>query len=769
LFELKALFGHNFEMCPPPPDSRLLIVSNRLPVSVRWKAGRPELLQSTGGLATGLGALRGREGSLWIGWPGDVSQASEAESREIDARLRERALLPVYFSQREISGFYDGFSNGVLWPLFHYLQDRVPIDSGGWRAYSRANERFADQVAAVWRPGDRIWVHDYHLMLLPKLLRERLPQASIGYFLHIPFPAPDVFRALPWRQALLEGLLGADLIGFHTPSYARHFTHVLQQLAAVKTAVDHFWWQGRQVRVGAFPMGIDDERFAMLASDIDVRARAEAIRSEAHGRRIFLGIDRLDYTKGIPRRLLAFQRLLEREPSLRDRVRFIQVAVPSRIDVRAYHAFRKELDELIGRVNGQFGTVDAVPIHYLFRSVSRRELVALYRAADVMVVTPLRDGMNLVAKEFCASRIDDDGVLLLSEFAGAADELVDAFMVNPYDIDGVADAMGRALALPGDERRRRMRALRARVQQSSIHRWASGFLDRLAPSERLAADTASAPSPALAAIEAGRAASDGRVTVLLDYDGTLVPFAASPELAVPDAGLMRLLGSLAAHPLIDLHLVTGRSRETADRWFGELPAELWAEHGAARRSFGHQWEWMVPQAPPWKAQARTILQAIAAETPGSLVEEKGAGLAWHYRLADQALASRQRARIRERVADELADAPIDLLTGHMVLELRPHGASKGIVARRILDQLTQRSHMVAIGDDTTDEEMFAALPETSTTIRVGGGATIARHHLADQKAVRQLLSELLATAVPPRKQAARCLPAPRERARRPGA
>ncbi len=754
---------------PESSDPRLLIVSNRLPVSVRWKAGRPEFVQSTGGLATGVEGIRAHHPTLWIGWPGDVSQASHEQGREIDARLRERSLLPVYFSQREIAGYYDGFSNGVVWPLFHYLQDRVPIDGGGWRAYQRANEKFADQVAAEWRPGDRIWVHDYHLLLLPRLLRDRLPQARIGFFLHIPFPAPDVFRALPWRQAILEGLLGADLIGFHTPSYARHFTKVVQQLAALKTSVDHFWWQGRTVRVGAFPMGIDDERFAMLASDLDVRARAETIRSEAHGRKIFLGVDRLDYTKGIPRRLLAFQRLLEREPAMRDRVRFIQVAVPSRIDVRAYHTFRKELDELIGRINGQFGSVDAVPIHYLFRSISRRELVALYRAADVMVVTPLRDGMNLVAKEFCASRIDDDGVLLLSEFAGAADELVDALMVNPYDIEGVADAMARALALPADERRRRMRALRARVQQSSIALWAEAFLEQLESGEPAAQALTGPGVPALASVDSGRSASDGHVTLLLDYDGTLVPYAASPELAVPDAGLMRLLNSLAAHPQIDVHMVTGRSRETADRWFGDLPVGLWAEHGAVRRPFGQPWQWRVPQAPAWKTRARAILKAIAAETPGSLVEEKGAGLAWHYRLSDQELASRQRTRIRERVAEELGDAPIDLLDGHMVLELRPQGASKGLVARQVLDELAHPSHLIAIGDDTTDEEMFAALPETSTTIRVGGGQTVARHALTDQKAVRQFLAALLSTAGQTRRRPARVAAQPREALHRPGA
>jgi trehalose 6-phosphate synthase/phosphatase len=297
------------------------------------------------------------------------------------------------------------------------------------------------------------------------------------------------------------------------------------------------------------------------------------------------------------------------------------------------------------------------------------------------------------------------------------------------------------------------------VQQSSICRWAETFLDQLESGRSEVAIVTGTGVPALGAVNAGRAQSDGHVALLLDYDGTLVPYAASPELAVPDAALMRLLASLAAHPHVDLHLVTGRSRETADRWFGELPAGLWVEHGAVRRRFGHQWEWLVPQAPAWKARARTILQAIAAETPGSLVEEKGASLAWHYRLADQDLASQKRTRIRERVAEELAGAPIDLLDGHLVLELRPHGASKGIVARQIMDELSHPSHLVAIGDDRTDEEMFAALPETSTTIRVGGGQTVARHRLADQKAVRQFLAALVSTASPARKRAVRVAPA----------
>jgi trehalose 6-phosphate synthase/phosphatase len=458
---------------------RLLIVSNRLPVTACVTIDGVRATESGGGLATGLRPWHERSRGVWLGWPGDVSAATAAQRRAFDDDLDTRGIVPVHLSAAQVDGYYHGFANGVLWPVFHSLVDRVPTHAAGWEAYREVNERFADAVAREYRRGDTIWIHDYQLMLVPALLRQRLPHARIGFFLHIPFPSSDVFRILPWRRELLRGLLGADLVGFHAGDYMRHFTASLRHIDGIEPDEDQVRAGGREVKLGVFPMGVDAAAFAALATDSAVLGQVEAIRRDAGGRRIVLGVDRLDYTKGIPQRLEALESLLARNPELRDEMRYIQIAVPSRGDVDAYQQFRRDVEERVGRINGAYGTLRSAPVHYLHRSVSPHELVALYRAADVMLVTPLRDGMNLVAKEFAASRVDDDGVLVLSEFAGASAELHGAMKVNPYDVDGVADTIRRALSMPAEERQVRMRSLRRRVSVHDVHRWADGFVGNL--------------------------------------------------------------------------------------------------------------------------------------------------------------------------------------------------------------------------------------------------------------------------------------------------
>ena len=460
-------------------SGRLLIVSNRLPITARRAADGIALTPASGGLATGMRPFHEASDGLWIGWPGDVATFSPSEREELDRRLHDRGIVPVHLSSEQIDRFYLGFSNRVLWPVFHYLIDRVPVHAAGWDAYREVNESFADAIAAVHRPGDLVWVHDYQLMLVPALLRQRVPEARIGFFLHIPFPSAEVFRILPWRREVLDGLLAADLIGFHISAYTRHFVDAVQQVVGAGTGVDLVRVGKREVGLGAFPMGVEAAHFAELAGDAEVRAQADAIRQDAAGRQIVLGIDRLDYTKGIPRRLEAIERLLTAHPELSDQMRYIQVAVPSRGEVDSYQKFKRLVEESIGRINGACSTLHSTPIHYIHQSVSMAKLVALYSAADVMLVTPLRDGMNLVAKEFVASRINDDGVLVLSEFAGAAAELAGAVLVNPYDVDAVADSLHAALSMPAAERRTRMQALRHRVHEYDVHQWAADFLTRL--------------------------------------------------------------------------------------------------------------------------------------------------------------------------------------------------------------------------------------------------------------------------------------------------
>jgi trehalose 6-phosphate synthase/phosphatase len=441
--------------------------------------GAPVVRRSVGGLATGLRAPHERSGGLWIGWPGSLDGLDADAERDVRRQLDAMRAVPVALAPHEIEVFYEHISNAVLWPICHDRIERLPLRVTGWEEYETVNARYADTVAEHWRPGDLVWVHDYQLFRVPALVRERIPEARIGFFLHIPFPSPEIFFALSRRTWLVEGMLGADLIGVHTRRHRGHLTATLRRLFGIEMGPDEtIEYQGRRVRLGIFPMGVDATAIAERASARDVSIQTLDVKSGGH--RLFVGVDRLDYSKGIPRRLLALEQLFLVHPEWREHVRLVQVAVPSRGNVSAYRTFRDEVDGMVGHINGAFATPTWTPVYYLYRSVPEVMLLALYRAADVMLVTPVRDGMNLVAKEFAASRTDEEGVLILSEFAGAADELVDAVIVNPYDVDGMAAAMHAALTMPGHERRTRMRGLRRQVLANDVHRWAARYLEALA-------------------------------------------------------------------------------------------------------------------------------------------------------------------------------------------------------------------------------------------------------------------------------------------------
>ncbi|WP_438029901.1 bifunctional alpha,alpha-trehalose-phosphate synthase (UDP-forming)/trehalose-phosphatase [Sorangium sp. So ce233] len=724
--------------------ARLLIVSNRLPISIRVDRGALCLTRSSGGLAAAMRGPHERMCAVWIGWPGSVAGLTPEQRQDADAALAGIRAVPVHLGATEQHRFYDGFSNGVLWPLFHYLLDKVNLDAElDWEAYQRVNERFADAVAERYAPGDVIWVHDYQLMLLPALLRRRLPGARIGFFLHIPFPSAEVFRILPWREQIVRGLLGADLLGFHTAGYRKNFAasaaHVLD-LDPDEAAIEH---DGRTVALGVHPISVDAAEIARLAAHPAVREEAARIRAEARGRKIVLGIDRLDYTKGIPRRLLAIERFLEREPELRDQVRFIQLAVPTREMAGAYADFRRVVHEMVGRINGQHGTTHATPIHYMYRSLPLDQVVALYVAADVMLVTPLRDGMNLVAKEYVAARVDDDGALILSEFAGAASELAEAISVNPYDIGSVAAAVKRALTMPPAEQQTRMAALRRRVDTHDVHTWAQSFLDDL--------DRAAAPaSEAAGMVSARREVPESVVervrrapqrVWILDYDGTLVPFAPVPDLAAPDEELLALLRALSERDRV--HVVSGRRRADIERWFGALPLHLHAEHGFWSRPMAcDDWVPLESDAAAWKGEVRDLLEDFTRRTPGSFIEEKTVTLAWHYRTVEPELAGEHVRALRARLAERVSADALELLGGAKVLEIRPRGVHKGRVVPLILDDVPARAEVIAIGDDRTDEDIFAALPPSACTIHVGNSTSCAAYRLPDAGAVRNLLRSI---------------------------
>jgi trehalose 6-phosphate synthase/phosphatase len=736
-----ARYEHDNTVSP----SRLLIVSNRLPITATVTAEGVSFAPASGGLATGLRGCHERSGGLWIGWPG-IDGVPEAQQPALDQPLAERGIVAVHLTRDEVRQYYEEFSNGVLWPLFHYLLDRLPLGATSWPTYKAVNRRFADEVIARYHPGDHIWVHDYQLMLVPEMIRQRLPDARIGFFLHIPFPSAEVFRTLPWRREILGGLLGADLVGFHTFSYLQHFAASVSALTGGEPDDDGVWLEDRRVRFGVFPMGIDADSFIALASSPTVAAEAARLKAEAGGRSILLGVDRLDYTKGIPRRLLAFESLLQ-DQTLCDRIRLVQVAVPSREAVLSYQEYRNEVDQMIGRINGTYGTVTAVPIHYLHQSVTSEQLVALYRAADVMLVTPLRDGMNLVAKEYAASRVDAEGVLVLSEFAGASEEMQEALIVNAYDSDSIADGMRRALTMPQVERRRRMRALHERVTAYDVHRWTRHFLESLSadpPTDR----RATADAALRETIATIRAASP--VAILLDYDGTLVPIAETPDEAQPDGDLLQLIDALADRPKTSVVMVSGRSRDALDAWFGALPIELWAEHGVwFKPAHAEVWAATVDDVGgEWLALARSRMEAFARTTPGAFVELKTSSVAWHYRRAARGFGRAQARELRLALSVALADHPADILEGKRVIEVRPRSATKAAVVQRLLSRQPPPTVIVAFGDDRTDEEIFAALPSTGISVHVGAGASLATRRLRNPEAVRAFLWALVDRSKP---------------------
>ncbi|HSG82299.1 MAG TPA: trehalose-6-phosphate synthase [Gemmatimonadota bacterium] len=451
----------------------VVIVANRLPVS-RAKVKGGEWTRSPGGLVSALVPIIQRTGGAWIGWTGTTGTAP-APFRHDDIDL-----IPVGITRAQLESFYDGFCNGTLWPLYHGSIREPEYHRRWWRPYVAVNRRFASTTAENAPRNALVWVHDYHLQLVPALLREMRPDLRIGFFLHIPFPPEELFGRLPWRRQIIEGLLGADVVGFQTQIGAQNFVRLARRLTEARSEGGTLRFHGHLVSVGAFPISTDFERYNAAAQDDLVRQRAGEIEQLGRGRQIILGVDRLDYTKGIDVRLRAFSELLSRRRQIARDTMFIQLAVPSRERVSEYRQLRRRVEELVGQINGEYSDVGLTPVQYMHRELPFTELIALYRAASIMVVTPFADGMNLVAKEYVATRFDNTGILILSEFTGAAQELKTALQVNPHDVDGLAETLEIALSLPEKESTRRMRRLRDVVAAHTVYDWADAIIDSLA-------------------------------------------------------------------------------------------------------------------------------------------------------------------------------------------------------------------------------------------------------------------------------------------------
>ena len=722
-----------------------IFVSNRLAVCVDRGPEGLTFTPSVGGLATGLSSVStGPRPPLWVGWSGLAEEELSAEEQDqVRRELRaNHAAVAVPLSRRHLELFYSGFCNDTIWPLFHYFPTYAEYVSETWDSYRAVNRQFFEVLAAEMEPEATVWVHDYHLMLLPGLIREHFPRAEIGFFLHIPFPSYEIFRLLPVREQILDGLLGADLIGFHTYDYARHFLSSVRRLLGHDHAMGVISAANRVVKVDAFPMGIDWDRFSGAESLPEVQAVQEMLARQYGGRKLILSVDRLDYSKGIPNRIAAFRRLLERYPERVGTVALLIVVSPSRESVPQYMELKREVDELVSDINGRWSTLDWDPIHYQYQTASFQELNAMYRQANVLLVTPLRDGMNLIAKEYIAARNDGQGILVLSETAGAACELSEAIQVNPNDLDEIADAMNAALDQTPDEQAGNMAAMRERVRRFTVQYWAGDFLEKLRGIRAVQATQQARPldSKAKAEIETRWNAATG-ILLFLDYDGTLVRFHRRPDDARPDASLLELLRNLNSLPGVNLVLSSGRDRSNLERWFSAERFLIGAGHGAWIREEDGNWHAAPVQVPDWKDAIRPILQRMVDRTPGASMEEKDFSLAWHYRNSEPELATVRMAELRETLITLTNNLELSVLDGNRVLEVKPAHIHKGRIVHHFLDRAAW-DLVMAIGDDATDEYMFQALPLKAISIKVGVGATAAEYSIDGVERVRQFLHAL---------------------------
>lgn len=735
---------------------RLLIISNRLPVSVKKGDEGITIYPSVGGLATGMKTFYKKLDSTWIGWPGiDQQELSSEDDRYIHEQLKQERCEPLYINKRDLDLYYNGFSNKTIWPLFHYFPQYTDYHQEYWLAYQRVNELFAEKVLSLIREDDYIWIHDYHLLLLPKLIRDQFPGATIGFFNHIPFPSYELFRLLPWREKILEGMLGADLIGFHTYDYERHFNSCVRRLLGYDYALNRINLGDRIIKVDNFPMGIDYDRFYQASLEIGsikkeqkskLQRDIETFFKSTPERKLILSIDRLDYTKGISNRLYAFQRFLEKYPEYHDKVTLILLAVPSRSKVEQYQIMKKEVDELVGQINGKWGNVMWTPVWYFYRSLPFENLVILYYYSDIGLVTPVRDGMNLVAKEFIATKTTGKGVLILSEMAGAAKEMSEAILINPNNIEGIANAIGMALKMDVNEQIDRNRKIQERLKRYNVERWSSEFLNSMKGvralqkrflTKKITEDTEQKIR--------NEYIKSGKNILFLDYSGTLVSTRDKSEYSPPDKDLYEILDKLTQNDRNEVVLISSRDRKTLDKWFGDKEYILFAEHGMWEKKKNGSWMKINNQLrSAWKKIIRPVLELYVDRTPGSFIEEKSFSLAWHYEKTDPDYGAQRAFELKDELTERIINLDLQVMEGKKVIEIKNFGINKGTAARKKIDG-DQYDFILAIGDDWTDEYMFEELPDSAYTINVGLKYSRAKYYCESYQDVRDLLKKICKT------------------------
>ncbi|CAM8988082.1 unnamed protein product [Rhodiola kirilowii] len=695
------------------PKQRLLVVANRLPVSAVRKGEESWQLEvSVGGLVSALLGVKDFE-ARWIGWAG-VNVPDEAGQRALSRALAEKRCIPVFLDEETVHQYYNGYCNNILWPLFHYLglpqEDRLATTrsfQSQFDAYKKANKMFADVVTRFYQEGDVVWCHDYHLMFLPKYLKESNSDIKVGWFLHTPFPSSEIHRTLPSRSELLRSVLAADLVGFHTYDYARHFVSACTRILGLEGTPEGVEDHGKLTRVAAFPIGIDAERFTRALELPQVQEHMKELKERFAGRKLMLGVDRLDMIKGIPQKLLAFEEFLEKNPRWHDKVILVQIAVPTRTDVPEYQKLTSEVHEIVGRINGRFGTLTAVPIHHLDRSLDFYALCALYAVTDVVLVTSLRDGMNLVSYEFVICQDEKKGVLILSEFAGAAQSLgAGAILVNPWNITEVASSICYALEMPAEEREKRHNHNFNHVTSHTSQEWAETFISELNDTiVEAQLQTKQVPPSLPVELALDRYSRAANRLIILGFNATLTEPVANPgrrgdqirEMEPklhPD--LKEPLKKLCADPTTTVLILSGSTRSVLDDNFGEFDMYLAAENGMFLRSTNGEWMTTMPENlnMDWVDSVKHVFEYFTERTPRSHFELRETSIVWNYKYADVEFGRIQAiAMLQHLWTGPISNASLDVVQGSRSVEVRAVGVTKGAAIDRILGEIVHQKMM----------------------------------------------------------------------------
>ncbi len=728
---------------------RLILASNYLPVHITWQDDHFQIRKADEQTIAGLQNFYSAFHPMWVGLTEyEHFDLSGKKARTLEKELKDYNCFPLFPMQHDRDLYLHGFARNTLWPLFHYFTEHVTYSEVAWQAYVKINELYARKILEIIDEGDILWIHDYHLLLVPRMIRQEKPGISIGFFSHVPFPSFELFRLLPWRLEIIEGMLGADLIGFQTYDYVRHFMSSVRRLLGVDSMFNQISLGERTLKVDVFPKGINYDRFRNKALSIHskyprqsvIQREMKMFKESGNIEKLIISIDKLDYTKGIPQRIRAFERFLQTYPEYQGKISIIVQAIPSGETSESFFNLKSKVDELVGRINGNYGTINWTPVRYLNQTFTMDERIDLYSLSDIALILPLRDGMNLVSKEFVASRHDGTGVLILSELAGSSKELHEALLVNPNDLDAISEAIREAIEMPEEEQVRRNKVMMQRLQRYTVGKWAQAFIKSLEGVKEIQEFTLTRKiniTRMKQIVEAYRA-SKNRI-LFLDYDGTLSWFKKNPEDARPDKQLYGILKKLSQNKNNMVVIISGRDKETLERWFGnEWNIHFVAEHGVWIREPGGRWHMMEQIDNDWKTSVQPLLEYYVDQTPRSFIEYKNFSLVWHYRKSDPDLGIQRAWELKDELRTLTSNLNLEIMDGDKVLEIKYSGINKGRAALQKMGN-NNFDFILAAGDDWTDEYTFDAMPEQAYTIKVGTKTTKASYYIESVDLVRELL------------------------------